>query len=342
MSRPTVHDVARAAGVSLATVDRVLNDRPGVRGATVDKVKQAILELGYARDLAAANLARQRNYTFAFVVPESSNSFLKSLHQGIADAIPASGNDRIAIRVSTPPAHDPHAIAREITDLMEHAVDGMAIMARESPQVRDALNRASAAGVQTVALISDLPSTGRRHFVGIDNVAAGRTAGRLMGRFLNRVSGRICAVSGSMMSRDHVERRLGFDQVIGGDYPLLDPLPSLEGRDDPEVVYDLTLNAFRNARNIVGIYCFGGGVSGILRALDEIGVDGDLVAIAHELTPSTRDALVDGRLDAVITQDVSHVVRSAIRILKAACDDRDIVASQERIRIEVMLKENLI
>ena len=58
--RATVHDVARAAGVSLATVDRVLNGRPGVRPVTADKVVAAVAELGFQRDLSASLLARAR------------------------------------------------------------------------------------------------------------------------------------------------------------------------------------------------------------------------------------------------------------------------------------------
>jgi len=342
MSRPTVRDVARAAGVSLATVDRVLNERPGVRTATVTKVHQAISDLGYARDIAAANLARQRQYTFAFVVPEATNSFLRSLHQAIEDAVPVSRTERIDLQIHAAPAQDPHTAAATIAKLQDRRVDGIAVLAPESPQVRDALIRAREHGVETVSVIADLPTTGRRHFVGIDNIAAGRTAGRLMGRFLNRVSGRILAVSGSMMARDQVERRHGFDQVIGGDYPSLETLPSLEGRDDPAVVRDLVTTALGKAENVVGIYCFGGGVSGLLAAMAEAVLDRPVVTIAHELTPSARTALLGGQLDAVIAQDVSHVVRSAIRVLRAECDDRAIVASQERIRIEIVLRENLL
>lgn len=57
-SRPTVHDVAREAGVSLATVDRVLNARSGVRPATARKVEEAMAKLRYERDIAAANLSK--------------------------------------------------------------------------------------------------------------------------------------------------------------------------------------------------------------------------------------------------------------------------------------------
>jgi len=342
MTRPTVHDVARAAGVSLATVDRVLNERPGVREATVVKVRAAVERLGYARDVAAANLARQRNYNFAFVLPEPSNAFLRCLHDAIEDARPVAMAERVTVRVETPPAYDPHAVARRIAELQDAGVDGIAVMAAESPPVRDAVIRAAEQGIKTVTMISDLPSTGRRHFVGIDGIAAGRTAGRLMGRFVGARPGNILAVAGSMMVRDHLERRLGFDRVIGEDFPLLQTLPSLEGRDDAEIVRGVVRNAFAKSRDIVGIYCFGGGASGLVRALGELEVGPEVVVIAHELTPATRTALTEGRFDAVIAQDVSHVVRSAIRVLRAECDDREIVASQERIRIEIMLKENLI
>jgi LacI family transcriptional regulator len=55
MGKPTVNDIAREAGVSLATVDRVLNARPGVRARTINAVNDAISRLGYVRDMAAAN-----------------------------------------------------------------------------------------------------------------------------------------------------------------------------------------------------------------------------------------------------------------------------------------------
>lgn len=67
--RPTVHDIAAAAGVSLATVDRVLNQRPGVRLVTREKVEAAIRQIGYIRDVAAANPAKSRVYPLVFIVP---------------------------------------------------------------------------------------------------------------------------------------------------------------------------------------------------------------------------------------------------------------------------------
>ncbi|MFM2279797.1 MAG: hypothetical protein RLZZ444_2028, partial [Pseudomonadota bacterium] len=67
--RPTVHDLAQSAGVSLATVDRVLNNRPGVKASTRSRVEEAIARIGFVRDVAAANLAKGRIYPLTFVVP---------------------------------------------------------------------------------------------------------------------------------------------------------------------------------------------------------------------------------------------------------------------------------
>jgi LacI family transcriptional regulator len=65
----TLNDVARAVGVSLATVDRVVNRREGVRAETVARVEAAVAKLGYHADVAAARLARGQSFRFAFVLP---------------------------------------------------------------------------------------------------------------------------------------------------------------------------------------------------------------------------------------------------------------------------------
>ena len=54
--RPTTKDLAKEAGVSRATIDRVLNGREGVKAKTVDKVNAAIKKLGFVRNISAANL----------------------------------------------------------------------------------------------------------------------------------------------------------------------------------------------------------------------------------------------------------------------------------------------
>ena len=259
MSRPTVNDIAKAAGVSLATVDRVLNARPGVRDRTISRVHDAIDRLGYVRDVTAANLARQRRYRLVFVLPEGPSQFLGALREAIAEAALGSVVDRTDIEIISAPPRDPHALARALNALDCDRIDGVAIMAPETPPLRDAVKRLKDGGVAIVALVSDLPNSERDHFVGIDNLAAGRTAGVLMGRFL---CGRSCAVvvlASSMQARDSIERRLGFDQVLAERFPSVEALPSIEGHDDPETIERVLAMALDSHRAIAGVYALGSG-----------------------------------------------------------------------------------
>lgn len=341
MSRPTVNDIAREAGVSLATVDRVMNARPGVRSQTISRVTEAIERLGYVRDVAAANLARRRSYRVVFVLPDSRTSFLAGLRAAIAGASDQAALERTRPEVVMVPAYDSTAYARALGALIEEGVDGIALMAPETPQMRDAIRHVSRAGVPLVALVSDQPHSTRDRFVGIDNVAAGRTAGRLVGRFVGRQDAAVLVLAGSMMARDHMERRLGFDLALREAHPGLAAMPTIEGRDDAETVARLLPAALDAHPEACAIYALGAGTRGLIGVLKARTRGRRLTVVAHDLTPAAREALEDGTIDAVITQDVGHIARSALRVLRALADGRPIDPGQERIRIEIVIRENL-
>ncbi|MGO7166841.1 substrate-binding domain-containing protein [Rhizobium leguminosarum] len=338
--RPTVHDIAAAAGVSLATVDRVLNQRPGVRHVTREKVETAIRELGYVRDVAAANLAKGRTYPLVFILPASDNSFMHGLNAEISQAVLRSSAERTDIRTIEVPAFDPAALVSVLEELSREKPCGIALVATDAPDVRAAVDRLVRERFPIVTLVSDLTGSLRHHYAGVDNIAAGRTAARLLGRFLGPRKGEIAVLAGSMLVRDHRERLEGFTAVMAEEFPDLVILPVLEGRDDPEVAHRLVADALGNA-GIIGVYSLGAGNRGLIRALKEKAVDRVLTVIAHELTAHTRAALIDNTIDAILNQDAGHEVRSAIRVLKAKADGLAVIEAQERIRLDIFLKDNL-
>jgi LacI family transcriptional regulator len=342
MARPTVHDIAREAGVSLATVDRVLNGRPRVRESSIRLVQSAVEKLGYVRDVSAANLAKRKQYRFAVVIPDSKSQFIETIRVALDEIKQVPGIDRITVDTIVAPVDDPNTTARILAGIDAEHFDGVAIMCPETPQVRDAITRLKQAGLAVVALVSDLPSSARDHFVGVDNVAAGRTAGALMGRFLGGNQGKILVVSGSLSSRDSLERRHGFDSIIAERFPSLEILPSIESRDHPQRLISIIKQVMATNLDVVGIYALGSGNTAILDALRATGKIGGCKLIMHELTPATRAALEAEEVDAVIMQNVGHLVRSSIRVLRAYADKSGFVDSQEKIRIEIVIKENLV
>lgn len=339
--RPTVNDIAREAGVSLATVDRVLNARPGVRAKTILAVNEAIDRLGYIRNVAAANLARQRRYRFLFILPAVETQFLQGLQDAITEAARGPLADASDVVIATVPPRDPHAIVSVVDGLGDQPIDGCAILAHETPDVRDLIVRLKAKGTAVVTLITDQPQSPRDHFVGIDNRAAGRTAAVLLGRFVGPRPGKVAVVVSSMFARDMVDRRLGFDEVLAERFPNLQSLPSLEGHDDRDLTARITAACLAAHDGVVAIYVAGAGTQGVDQAVRQAGLSGRLVVIAHELTAHSRAGLEDSSIDAVISQDVGHLARSALRVLRAKADRLVIDEGQEQIRITVILRENL-
>lgn len=340
-SAPTINDIARVAQVSLATVDRVLNARPGVREKTVEKVNKAIADLGYVRDTAAANLARGRVYNFVFILPSNHNEFLSSLEAQIEQLNRSVRHERTRLAFIRVAAFDPIALANALEEIDTSRVDGVAIFGPETPSVRDSIAHLKANGVTVVSLVADIPSSERDYYVGIDNIAAGRTAAQLLGRFIGPRSGSVVVLTGSMLARDHLERRLGFDEVMARDFPNLKILASLEGRDDPQLIERLIPNTLEDNEDVIGLYSSAAGNEGLLNHFKSHRESPRPVVIAHELTPLSRRALADQLFDAVISQDSGHLVRSAVRIMRAKVDRVPINAAQERIRIDIYLKENM-
>lgn len=338
--RPTTKDLALAAGVSRATVDRVLNRREGVQQKTVDKVNAAIAELGFVRNIAAANLAKSRTYQFLFVLPKSGDQFLSEILRHISESETVFTADMVSSTVHHINENDPHEIAEFLGTLSPETLDGVAIMAPETPQVRDAILRLQERGVHALPFISNQTLTGD-HWVGVDNMAAGATAGTLLGRFLPQEPGKLLVIADSIQSRDSLERRSGFDNVINASFTHLDTLPSLETYGSEVRADRIISTAFQLYKSIVGVYILSSEARVPLSILRHTPSAQSAVVIAHERTPATVDALVDGTLDAVITQDPGHLVRSAIRKLRALTDMRSTLRSQEKIRVEILLRTNI-
>lgn len=340
MGKTTLQDVAREAGVSLATVDRVLNGRAGVHARTVEKVQTAVDRLNYQPDRMASRLARGRDYRFEIVLPTGANEFMRVLEAEFRATAERYVQERVRLNITLVDVFDGEALATALEKLPSD-IDGLAVVALDHPAVAEAINTLADQGVAVVTLVSDLPGTRRSHFVGIDNSAAGRTAASLLGRFLGHRSGKVGLIAGSLALRDHIERQYGFEQVIAREYPDLEVLPLREGRDEDKRVQAVANALLAEHDDLVGIYNVGAGTPGVVAALESAGRTRDVVFIAHELTVFSRRQLIRGSIDAIINQDPGHMARSTARILLAMREGMEIVPGQERIKIDIFIRDNV-
>lgn len=324
----------------MATLDRVLHGRAGVRADTARRVRETIDRHGFHPSSSAADLARRRTSRFAFVMPEGGNVFMQAIVGAVEDMTAWLNARRASAETIRTDVFNPTALAGALDSLVGR-YDGVAVVALDHQSVRAAIDDLVASGTHVVTLVSDVPNSRRHHYVGIDNVGAGRTAGSLIGRFARGRRGKVGVIAGTQALRDHAERVFGFNQVMSLEYPELATLAPLEGGDQDNVNEALTMRLLSDHPDLTGLYNVGAGTPGVLKGLAEAGREADVVFIAHDLTPVTRRGLLRGALDAVIVQDPGHEARSAIRILLSLARREPILAEQEKIRVEIVMRDNL-
>jgi len=343
--RARVADIAAAAGVSTATVDRVLNQRPGVRPATLQQVLKAAAALDYLPESDLYKAMQPRPMQLVFLLPPRSNRYMQMLGDYIGFAEEQLAPFNVRCKCHHIEGFNPRVLAQR---LLHHGrqADGVAFMALEHPLVREAVNTLAAQGVHLVTLISDLANARRAAYIGMDNRTAGRTAGYLLARFLGAqlASGRptkIAMIAGSLAYRGHEEREMGFQHVLEELCPQVQVVGLREGHDDADTNYKQARLLLDQHPDLAGMYNIGGASDGVGRALKETGRDQKVVFIGHGLTPDTRGLLIDGTMDAVLTQHPQNMIMNCVRVFTNLRERREALAGVEAVRISVILRENL-
>jgi LacI family transcriptional regulator len=343
MSSPvTIAEIARNAGVGTATVDRVLNGRPGVNSETERKVLDAISALG----TPIVNRGRPRtqaNFKFAYVMPEGNSPFLDDLERHIAQTAGDFRHQHITEVTYRFAADEPAHFAQELSHVTD--CDAIVLIAPDVPAIKLAINDHVRAGVHVATLFTDVAGSMRQAFVGADNRAAGRTAGLLLGRMARPPQGtQLLLASQTTRLSGEIERRIGFVQVVEERFADLSVvrLPDIPSDDEGACAALLSyLDSGIDMSRLSGLYCVGLASAGLARALQRKGLSLSVPLVAHDLTAAHQAMLIDGSLAYVLHQDVHYCVLTAARVLRGLCENVRGVQSVVQPRIEILTAENL-
>jgi LacI family transcriptional regulator len=335
--RSKLTDIAREAGVSTATVDRVLNNRDGVRERTREIVTEVAKRLQYVPEDSGGSLISSKAARIDFVIPLGTNAFMKELIHRLREQ--GELRPSLDVRIHTIEGIDVDGLAKNLLEL-RGKTEGVGVIALDHPAVRDAIRQLSDSGVHVVTIASDILHVPRIAYIGIDNRQAGRLAGFILGKFLNKEGPqKVALFAGSLSYRGHEEREMGFRHIFAEAFPNLQIVELREMLDDREKAFQEASTIFERYGDIAGIYNIGAGNLGIAKALKAKGRDANTVFIGHDATESNNALLLDGTMDAVIDQNSLVQAREALNVLQYAINKKPYVPHLPRV--QVVFRENI-
>lgn len=307
--RPTIADLATAAGVSLSTVNRILGGAGKVRRETVLRVQNVAEEIGFY-GLAAIE-ARQRDlrpkHRLGFLLQQSHRDLYQMFGQMIIAAARRRDDVQIEVIISYVDDLSPENIATQLERLGSRS-DAIAVIAADHPIIGQAIETLSLRGVPVVAYVTDQSAPSRAGYVGTDNWKLGRTAAWFITQMTNK-PGVVVVFIGNHRYQCQDISDASFRSFIREHAPHLRLGDSLPTHEEPENAYQMVRTLLRDEPDLTGIYVAGGGISGVLRALREVPAERrqQIRVICRDIGPETRKGLSEGLITAALCHPVERI-----------------------------------
>ncbi|WP_374432385.1 LacI family DNA-binding transcriptional regulator [Tabrizicola sp.] len=319
MRRPTIPDLAEAAGVSVATVNRVLSGAQNVRQATRERVQEAAEQIGFygLGSIQARVAAARPHLRFGVLLLQRHRPFYQNVANALQEAATTAAMAEVDLRVEFLEDLTPQNVADRALALADdcHAI---CLTAAVHPVVTAALEQIQARGIPVFALISQISVTGQMSYIGLDNWKVGRTSAWAFANIC-KAPGKIGILMGNPRYRNQEMNETGFRSYFREHAPEFILLEPLSTHESAAVAQEMTEKLLSEHPDLAGLYVSGGGISGAVAALRGSGRAASIVVVGYDLMDVTRAALLDGTMNLVLSHPLPRLAREAIDGMVRAC-----------------------
>ncbi len=261
-----IHDVARAAGVSVATVSHVINDSRFVSPETRKKVLAAVAELNYRRDGIARSLRRNKTGTIGVMISDITNPYFSDLVRGIEDAIHGRQDDHNFILCNTEENAAKELLYLNV--LLEKRVDGLIIAPAGGNH--EEFRKILAAGLPLVfvdRILDDVGADG----VGVNNRVAARKAVSHLIKLGHR---RIALMKARLDADSILERIAGYHEALSAAGIAYDSALELDSASTIEQAHAVGRQLMSAKPRPDAVFCTNNFMTlGVMQAITEAGFD---------------------------------------------------------------------
>ncbi|MDI7861570.1 LacI family DNA-binding transcriptional regulator [Rhizobiaceae bacterium n13] len=316
--RPTIQDVAKAAGVSVATVDRVLNGRMKVREETARKVYDAARTIGYhglelIRHRMQADLPAM---TFGFLFQKRRQPFYQTFAEEARKAVESCNKVRGTAVIDFTDEPSTEAVLEKLSELSKR-VDAVALVSPDHHSVTTRVSELRTQGKPVFSLLSDFAQGVRNHYIGLNNIKVGRTAAWFISRTAPR-PGKVALFVGSFRWHGHELRETGFRSFFREYAPEFEVLDTYVNLDTRGVTEEAASGLLRRQPDLTGLYVAGGGMEGAIKALREWAPNPLPAVVVNELTADSSAALQDHLIVAAISTPLAKLSRQLVDMMAQA------------------------
>lgn len=341
MTRPTIRDLANAAQLSVATVNRVLAGATNVRAPTRALVQEAAERIGfYGLGTIQSRVAASRpKYRLGILLLQPHRPFYQNIAAALRRAATDTPHAEIDLKIEFLDDLSPQNTAEHALQLAKDC-QAIGIVSAVHPIVTEAVAQIHSAGVPVFALVGQLSASGQVPYVGLDNWKVGRTAAWTFANIC-KTPGKIGILLGNPRYRNQEMNETGFRSYfreLAPDFTLLEPLSTHEAS---AVAQEMTEKLVADHPDLAGLYVSGGGISGALAGLRSTGMAGKIVTVGYDLFDVTRAALLDGTMTLVIAHPQDRLAREAVQAMVAACASPSGANLTRIVPFELFTRENL-
>jgi LacI family transcriptional regulator len=309
----SMKEIARQAGLSLATIDRVLHRRAGVPVATSKRVQQAVKELKQQGELS---IMQGRKFTIDIVM-EAPLRFSELVRQALEAELPQLQPAAFRCRFHGSEILEASKIIALLKTIARRGSNGLILKVPNIVGIKEAVDELAAKGIPVITLVTDIPKSKRIAYVGIDNKSAGETAAYLMGSWLPKEQVSILVTISSSGFSGEEERQLAFTQALHRHHPHLKSIVVSEGFGRDAETKRLVQQAITNYPTIRAAYSVGGANHSVLEAFHKTNRKCDIF-IAHDLDTDNRALLGEGKISAVLHHDLRTDMRRCCLLVMQA------------------------
>lgn len=343
--RIRIKDVAKYAGVSTGTVDRVIHKRGKVSAKVEEKVLKAIEELGFEVNPVASALASNKSYRIAVLLPDfQEDPYWEQPYAGIEEAKKEVQNFPLNIKYYFFKLMNPNDFRKQAIKVLKDKPDGVLFSPLFLKEGKRFLDKCAALEIPSVLINTNIQSSKKLAYIGQDSYQSGVLAARLLNFGMFRKSTVIIMnlTKGSTNAQHLIEKKEGFQNYFEQNTPKKVEVVNLEFEEfnTPKKLKSFLQRTIKKYPNLSGIFFTNSRAYKAIDCLDEKFAK-KINIIGFDLINNNINYLQNNKINFLINQNPIEQGYLGIQCFHKYFVEKKEIAPIQYLPLDIVVKENV-